>query len=190
MLTRQWLPVIFFVALGCSGSVLAGTDSDELQALAKQVAALNDEVAQLKKSIELLQAIQPDITSIMPDFAERFHVMHYAGEAEDWAVASHELLGMQRLVGIMTRVDPEKAAMVNGFLLENFKDLDAAIEHENQKAFRQTLAKTVDNCNGCHVAVGSPSMKITLNVHDSLSMRHSHDLKKSEKPGDHTHLHN
>ena len=38
---------------------------------------------------------------LMPNFAERLHVMHYAGEAEDWAVASHELLGLRHLVGII-----------------------------------------------------------------------------------------
>jgi hypothetical protein len=126
----------------------------------------------------------------MPDFSERFHVMHYAGEAEDWAVASHELFELKRLIEIMKQVDPEKGTMVNGFLLENFSSIDSAIEHKNLKSFQKSLKQSVENCNSCHVAVGSPSMRITLDARDALSMRHSHAFGKSEKPGEHTHMHN
>jgi hypothetical protein len=126
----------------------------------------------------------------MPEFSERFHVMHYAGEAEDWAVASHELHGLKRLIEIMKQVDPEKGTMVNGFLLGNINSIGAAIEHKNIKSFQKSLEETVENCNSCHVAIGSPSMNVVLDARDALSMRHSHDLSKSDKPGKHTHMHN
>lgn len=116
--------------------------------------------------------------------------MHYAGEAKDWVVASHELHGLKRLIEIMKQVDPEKGAMVDGFLLGNFNSIDAAIEHKNIKSFQKSLEHTVESCNSYHVAVGSPSMKVVLNARDALSIRHSHDLSKSDKPGKHTHTHN
>jgi hypothetical protein len=115
--------------------------------------------------------------------------MHYAGDAEDWAVASHELQTIKGLVDRLQAIDPEKGAMANGFLQANFNRLEAAIEHENDESFDEALEATVDSCNSCHVAVGSPSMKVTLDATDSLSMRHSHDLEKSKKPGDHKHTH-
>ncbi len=169
---------------------MAGADSKDFQALARQVEVLKNEVIRLKHAVESLRAIQPTITSLMPEFSERFHVMHYAGEAGDWAVASHELLGLKRLIGIMQQVVPEKGTMVNRFLLGNFDRIDAAIEHKNLKSFQKSLKQTVKNCNSCHVAVGSPSMKVVLDARDALSMRHSHDLGKSDKPGNHTHMHN
>ena len=76
------------------------------------------------------------------------------------------------------------------FLLGNFNRIDTAIEHKNIKSFRKSLKQTVENCNSCHVAVGSPSMKVVLDARDALSMRHSHELGKSDKPGKHTHMHN
>ncbi len=118
-----------------------------------------------------------------------FHVMHYAGEAEDWAIATHELFELKRLIEVMQRVDPEKGAMVNGFLLGNFNKLDAAIEHENVESFDKALVETVENCNTCHAAAGSPFMKVSLDVRDGLSMRHPHDLNKSTKSGKRTHMH-
>ena len=125
----------------------------------------------------------------MPNFSERLHVMHYAGEAGDWAVASHELMGLEHLVSVMQQVDPAIGAMASGFLDENFKQLDSAIEHENMESFKQSLKATIKSCNSCHVAAGSPSMNISLNANDSLSMRHSHNFGKSKKPGNQMHTH-
>ena len=181
--------ILVFATSYIPGVVAADEDSKQIRELVGQVTALEAEVAELRKAVESLKAAQPTVTMLMPNFAERFHVMHYAGEAEDWAVASHELLGLNHLVKVMQEIDPEKGAMAIGFLDANFKQLDAAIEHENMESFKQSLIETVENCNSCHVAVGSPSMKITLNVSDSLSMRHSHALGKSKKPGEHKHTH-
>ena len=189
MQTKLCAILLSSVIIGSSGATMAGVDSIEVQVLTTKVAALNDEVERLKKAVEALQAIQPTITSLMPDFAERFHVMHFAGEAEDWAVASHELLELRRLIEVMKRVDPEKGTMVDGFLLGNFSKLDAAIEHENVESFNKELVETVESCNSCHDAAGSPFMKVSLDVRDGLSMRHPHDLSKSAKPGKHTHMH-
>jgi outer membrane murein-binding lipoprotein Lpp len=128
---KDWVFMFALVFPVGSSVVMAGTESKDIQALARQVEILNNEVTRLKQAVESLHAIQPTITSLMPEFSERFHVMHYAGEAGDWAVASHELLGLKRLIGIMQQVDPEKGTMVNGFLLGNFDRIDAAIEHKN-----------------------------------------------------------
>ena len=169
------------------GIVSADEDSKRIQELASQVAALKAEVTELTKVVESLKFTRPTITMLMPDFAERFHVMHYAGEAEDWAVAAHELQGLRHLVEVMQQVDPEKGSMVNGFLDANFNQLDAAIEHDNVESFTKAMDETLGSCNSCHVAAGSPSMKITLDARNSLSMRHSHDLGKSKMPGEHMH---
>ena len=189
MQTKRYVIILSMVIFGSSGAAMAGVDSVEVQGLAKEVAALNDEVERLKQMVESLQALQPTITSLMPDFAERFHVMHYAGEAEDWEIATHELFELKRLIEVMQRVDLEIGAMVNGFLLGNFNKLDAAIEHKNVESFDKALVETVENCNACHAAAGSPFMKVSLDVRDGLSMRHPHDLNKSTISGKRTHMH-
>lgn len=189
MSTKLLVSLLSIAILCLSPPVLATGHSKDIQSLTAEVNALRDEVTQLRKSVELLQAIQPTITSLMPDFAERFHVMHYAGEAEDWAIVSHELQGLKQVIEVIKLVDPEKGAMVDGFMSENFKKIEAAIEHENMKSFNNALTETVANCNACHAAAGSPFMKVVLDARDSLSMRHSHDLEKSAKPGEHKHMH-
>jgi hypothetical protein len=48
------------------------------------------------------------------------------------------------------------------------------------------LKDTVASCNACHQASGS-TIAVTLDVDDSLNMRHPHALRKSTVPKDHTH---
>ncbi len=172
-----------------SPMLAASSDSSEVKALSGQVDTLQQEIAELRKSVESLMKLRPTVTTMMPDISERLYVMHYAGDAEDWAVAYHELQVLKSIVNKIQLVDAEKGAMANGFLLGSFNQLEAAIEHENKESFKQALDATVANCNSCHVAVGSPFMKVALDATDSLSMRHSHALEKSKKPGNHAHTH-
>jgi hypothetical protein len=125
----------------------------------------------------------------MPDLAERFHVMHYAGEAGDWAVAGHELLGMKSLIDVAKQVDPEKGPMLDGFMTTSFNKISAAIEHGDVASFATALDETIKSCNACHVAVGSPFIKVTLEGRDAVSLRHAHTLGKSKMPGKHMHKH-
>lgn len=189
MNAKLWALLLSIVILGLSGPAMADSDSKEVQALTKEVRALSDEVARLRKAVESLQALQPTMTTMMPDFAERFHVMHRAGDAGDWAVAAHELLELERLVGVAKHIDPKSGALMEGFLNESFRSLNAAIEHGNHDSFTRALGETVKNCNACHKAVGSPFMEVGLEADQSLSMRHPHALHASKKPGEHVHKH-
>ena len=149
-----------------------------------ELAALRAEVEELRAMVELLK---PSLTRLMPDFAERFHVMHRAGDSGDWAVAQHELLAMRSIIDLAKRVEPDKGAMLEGFMHQPFADLDSAIEHENRDAFNRTLGQTIKNCNACHEAVGSPFVQVVLDARSSLSMRHPHRLTSSEPMQGHTH---
>ncbi len=193
----------FALSLGMlflSGSVIATGDSQEMpgpmmgaggsqqiQALKKEISALKAEVEALRKSVTSLQALTPTLTTLMPDFAERFHVMHRAGDAGDWAIAAHELLEMQRLVGVAQQIDTKKGALMEGFMSGDLHRLNDAIEHSDLKSFYVAMNDTVKNCNACHVAVGSPFIRVTLDVDEGLSMRHPHALGKSKVPAKHTH---
>ncbi len=161
----------------------------QIQALKKEISGLKAEVQALRKSVASLQALKPTFSTIMPEIAERFHVMHRAGDAGDWAIAAHEVLETQRLVSVAKQIDPEKAALMEGFMSGNLRTLNKAIEHGNLESFYKAMNDTVKNCNACHVAVGSAFIKITLEVDDSLNMRHPHALGKSTVSAKHTHKH-
>lgn len=150
-----------------------------LQDLAREIKALRLRVA-------TLEALKPHFTNFMPNFSERFHVMHRAGDAGDWAVAAHEVDEMQRLTRISTNIDPKLGALMQGFMDGNLRALKEAIEHGNGKSFQAALKDAVASCNGCHTATGS-TIAVSLNVDESLSMRHPHALRKSTVPKQHMH---
>ena len=174
---------------GMPGPMMGAGEPQQIQALKKEISALKAEVQVLRKSVASLQALKPTFSTIMPDIAERFHVMHRAGDAGDWAVAAHEVLELQRLVSIAKQIDAEKGALMEGFMSGNLRTLNKAIGHGKRESFYKAMNDTVKNCNACHVAVGSPFIKVTLDVDESLNMRHPHALGKSKVSGKHTHMH-
>ena len=157
----------------------ADGDSAGLLALKRQIAALEERV-------ETLEGART-FTSFMPAFSERFHVLHRAGEAGDWAVALHELEEMKRLAMLSTTIDADKGNLLQAMMAPSFKELGKAIEHGNHKKLQAALEQTVTTCNGCHAASGSAFINVTLDVPDSLNMRHPHMLMRQDAPEGHHH---
>lgn len=157
--------------------------SDELRELRQRVAYLEQQLARLEE-------LKPPFAAFMPEFSERFHVLHRAGEVGDWRVARHELMEMQRLVDVSESIDPQQGQMFKGFMNDPLSRLNAAIEHEDRERFMSALEGTVENCNACHRASDSGFVRVTLDVPTMLSMRHSHKLKESSLEGmEDTHEH-
>ncbi len=161
------------------GPVTAGSDSVELQALKDQIAALEERVEALESA--------RTFTSFMPSFSERFHVLNRAGEAGDWAVAAHEFEEMKRLAVLSTTIDAEKGELLQAMMEPSFEALGKAIEHGNHEKLQAALDQTVTTCNSCHAATGSAFINVTLDVPDSLSMRHPHMLTRQDAPDGHHH---
>jgi hypothetical protein len=144
------------------------------------------EVRALRERVAALEALKPGFTNFMPDFAERFHVMHRAGDAGDWAVAAHEVAEMQRLTRVSRYIDPKLGALMQAFMDGNLRKATEAIEHGNAKSFQAALKNTVAACNGCHAAAGS-TLVVSLDVDKSLNMRHPHAFRSSTVPKQHDH---
>lgn len=177
---RQLIAMLTASALiAMSTPLLADSDDAKIEALERQIEALQARISMLEERVTF--------TSFMPDFAERFHVMHRAGEAGDWAVASHELQEMKRLARLSTSVDSDKGKLMQGMMKPSFEALENAIEHGNHDKFGKALSQTTDTCNACHTATGSAFVQVTLDASDSLSLRHPHNLKNQAVPGGHTH---
>jgi hypothetical protein len=199
MKTPTFLQFLIFLplSLALAGPVL-GSQPGEHDRMMREHAApakepelktmedLKKEIRALRQRIAALEALKPMFTNFMPNFSERFHVMHRAGDVGDWAVAAHEVSEMQRLTRASTYIDPKLGALMQAFMDGNLRKLKEAIEHGNAKSFQAALKDTVASCNGCHTATGS-TIAVSLEVDDSLSMRHPHVLKKSTVPKEHTH---
>ncbi len=161
------------------GPVSADSDVARLEALERRI-------EKLQGRVEALEAAR-SFASFMPNFSERFHVMHRAGEAGDWAVASHELAEIQRLSRLSVSINPERGELMEQMMRPRFEALEEAIEHGNETKFHAALVQTVTTCNACHVATGSEFIEVKLDARDSLSIRHPHRFMHREMPGGHDH---
>jgi len=179
-MNKQWRSILAASVLAAlSTPLLADSDGPKLEELEAQIKALQSRIAALEA--------RNTFASFMPDFAERFHVMHRAGDSGDWAVASHELEEMKRLTRLSPSADAEKGKLMQEMMEPNLESLEHSIEHGNHKKFQKALTQTTESCNACHTATGSGFIQVTLDVNESLSFRHPHKLQKQGAPGGHTH---
>jgi hypothetical protein len=160
------------------GNVFASQDSNS-EHLIERIQVLEERLAVLESRFSF--------ASFMPDFAERFHVMHRAGEANDWAVASHELQEMMRLARLSKSIDTDKGKLMGAMMEPSFEALEHAIEDSNHEKFEKALTQTIGTCNACHTATGSEFVQVTLDVSGSLSMRHPHSFMERQMPSGHSH---
>lgn len=168
------------------GKMMGGQEAPQKEPDLRTVDELRQEIKALRQRAAVLEALKPTFTNFMPNFSERFHVMHRAGDAGDWSVAAHEIDEMQRLTRVSKYIDSKLGALMLAFMDGNLRKLREAVEHGNPKPFQAALTDTVASCNSCHQASGS-TIAVTLNVDENLSMRHPHGLRKSTVPKDHTH---
>lgn len=147
---------------------------------------LMQKIERLEKRIAVLES-NNTFTQFMPDFSERFHVLHRAGDAGDWAVASHELSELKRLMDMSTSIDAEKGKLMQAMLGPSMETLGKAIEKGDGETFQKSMAQAVNTCNACHSATGSPFIQVTLNSQNSLGMRHPHKFMTSKPAAGHEH---
>ena len=172
--------LIYFMIVMISfsvGSVFASQDAN--------VEQLRQQIKMLEERIMVLES-RLTFASFMPDFAERFHILHRASESEDWAVASHQLQVMKQLIASSNSINADKGALFQSMMGPIVDKMDSAINHADEKKMSAALSEAVQICNACHTATGSPFIKVTLDVDESLSMRHPHIFTK-QKMGKHTH---
>jgi hypothetical protein len=173
------LLVIFAFLGSLLGSHAFANQHSSSDQLMERIQALEDRIAVLESRFSF--------ASFMPDFAERFHVMHRAGENGDWAVASHELQTMKQLMQLSTSIDADTGKLMTTMLGPNFEALEHAIEDSNHDKFEKALNQTIGSCNACHTATGSNFIQVTLDTSDSLSMRHPHKFMAQQAPVGHSH---
>lgn len=168
-----------FAALVLAGPAHQARGDGDSSELAQRLNALERRVTDLEAA--------RSFAGFMPDLAERFHVMHRAGEAGDWAVAAHELAEMRRLTRLSTSIEAERGRLMQAMMGPQFDKLDSAIAHGNLQKFSRALEDTIDACNSCHTATGADFVQVTLDAPDNLSMRHPHRLMMRDAPEGHHH---
>lgn len=147
---------------------------------------LMERIEAMEARIAILES-RFSFASFMPDFAERFHVMHQAAEAGDWAVAGHELQEMKSMVESSTTIDAEKGQIFQAMMGPVIEEMEGAISHGDEKKMHKLLTQATQTCNSCHAATGSAFITVSLDTTGTLSMRHPHALTMQKSDTKHMH---
>jgi hypothetical protein len=147
---------------------------------------LMERIESLEARIAILES-RFSFASFMPDFAERFHVMHQAAEADDWAVAGHELQEMKSMIESSTTIDAEKGQLFQAMMGPVIEQMEGAIGHGDGEKMHALLNQATQTCNSCHAATGSSFIKVSLDASATLSMRHPHALTRQKPNMKHMH---
>ena len=169
--------------LACTGAIFTSSSFANLHGNSKD---LMDRIEAMETRIAVLES-RFTFASFMPDFAERFHVMHRAVEAKDWAVAGHELQEMKNMVDSSTTIDAEKGQLFQAMMGPVIEEMEGAINHGDENKMHKLLSQATQTCNSCHAATGSPFIKVSLDSTGTLSMRHPHALTKQIADMKHMH---
>ena len=175
---KSVLIILAFIGSLSTNSAFANQHSDSKLLL--------ERIEALEKRLTMLES-RFTFASFMPDFAERFHVMHRAAEAEDWAVAGHELQEMKNMVESSTAIDTEKGQLFQAMMGPVIEQMEGAIGHGDEKKMHTLLNQATQTCNSCHVATGSPFIQVSLDTSETLSMRHPHALMMQKSDMKHMH---
>ena len=84
-------------------------------------------------------------------------------------------------------IDADKGNLLQAMMGPSFEALEKSIEHGSRGQLEVALEQTVNTCNSCHAATGSAFINLTLDVPDSLSMRHPHRFTRQDAPEVHLH---
>lgn len=110
--------------------------------------------AETQAQIDAIKAVIPKFAIPMREVGDRFQNMYFAANEGNWALAAYMSKYMN---GAMNPAALTKAAeykVWKGFYEGNFSEVNKTIQAKDVKAFNNSYAAVVTDCNNCHKAMG------------------------------------
>jgi hypothetical protein len=130
---------------------------------AAEIAALKNELAELKKS-----AYHPELGEQMLGLQIRHARLWYAGAAQNWVLAAFELQEIKEAFDAVVEQNPDHAIFQPQRLADILPAMTKApvmalrdaIDHGNRAEFEKTFDGLSAACTGCHKAAGNDFLVI------------------------------
>lgn len=138
-----------------SPGIIANHDSDEIQAL--------------KKEIEVLKGKSPDQSHAMKDVAYHFTNLWFAGQKQNWPLAKFYCDETRAHLKWAVRIIPVRKikggeldlrTMLDGIDQSLFVPLQNAIQAKSADEFSTAYHQALDGCYSCHVASEKPFLRL------------------------------
>ncbi len=113
-------------------------------------------------TLDQLGEIQPGMARLMLEISERYWIMYYAAQAENWELAHHEFRELRKTNQIAATVRPKYHQSLAEYDSEYLVPLDAALHAKDWQAFEAAYHRGVDGANEMHRVLGYPYIEWQL----------------------------
>jgi len=110
--------------------------------------------ADMQKQISAIKGVIPKFAIPMREVGDRFQNMSYAAQGGNWALAAYMSKYMNGAMTPASLTKPDEYKVWKGFYENTFADVNKAIQAKDIKAFDKAYSAVINDCNGCHKAMG------------------------------------
>jgi len=122
-------------------------------------------VAQTKHgdlTLDQLAEVQPGMSRLMAELANRFTIMIHAGRGGNWALAHFQSRQARGLFRIMSTVRPKYAEALQAFDKEFMAPIEQAIQAKDTAALNAAADRAVKESDAVHARFGYPYIRYRI----------------------------
>jgi len=123
----------------------------------------------------------PDQSHAMQDAGYHFENLWFAGDKQNWPLASYYLRKTQAYLELAVRIKPVRKTQAGDVNLKGILDavnngllaqVDQAITNKDVAHFRTAYRQTIEGCNACHSACEKSYIRLQLPTAPSTTIIH------------------
>ena len=137
--------------------------------------------ADTQKQIDDLKAAIPKFAVPMREVGDRFQDMDAAVKGGNWALAAYMSKYMNNAMNPARLTKPDEYKLWQKFYENTFAATNKAIQAKDATAFEASYTAVINDCNGCHAAMGYLFIKV---VRQAAPSDQGIDYKVRSEPGD------
>ena len=137
--------------------------------------------ADTQKQIDDLKAAIPKFAVPMREVGDRFQDMDAAVKGGNWALAAYMSKYMNNAMNPARLTKPDEYKLWQKFYENAFAATNKAIQAKDAKAFEASYTAVINDCNGCHAAMGYLFIKV---VRQAAPSDQGIDYEVRSEPGD------
>ena len=134
-----------------------------------------------QKQLDDLKAAIPKFAIPMREVGDRFQDMNSAVRGGNWALAAYMSKYMNNAMNPARLTKPDEYKVWQAFYENSFAATNKAIQSKDAKAFDGAYAAVINDCNGCHAAMGYGFIKV---VRQGTASDIGIDYMAKSEPGD------
>ena len=134
-----------------------------------------------QKQLDDLKAAIPKFAIPMREVGDRFQDMNSAVRGGNWALAAYMSKYMNNAMNPARLTKPDEYKVWQAFYENSFAATNKAIQAKDAKAFDAAYIAVINDCNGCHAAMGYGFIKV---VKQAAASDIGIDYTVKSEPGD------